>query len=87
MVTILNRARLMTDSSSEAVAKAKEALRAAGIQYFLKTVQNHTALGKAIHTRAGVGAYGGGMSASSFSDQISYVYLCPFLFFCQRNNI
>ena len=73
MVTILNRARLMTDSSSEAVAKAKEALRAAGIQYFLKTVQNHTALGKAIHTRAGVGAYGGGMSASSFSDQISYV--------------
>ena len=73
MVTILNRARLMTDSSSEAVAKAKEALRAAGIQYFLKTVQNHTALGKAIHTRAGVGAYGG-MSASSFSDQISYVY-------------
>ena len=74
MVTILNRARMMTDSSSEAVAKAKEALRAAGIQYFLKPVQNHTALGKAIHTRAGVGAYGGGMSASSFSDQISYVY-------------
>ena len=74
MVTILNRARLLTDSSSEAIAKAKDALRAAGIQYFLKTVQNHTALGKAIHTRAGVGAYGGGMSASSFSDQISYVY-------------
>ena len=32
MVTILNRARLMTDSSSEAVAKAKEALRAAGFR-------------------------------------------------------
>ena len=74
MVTILNRARLLTDSSSEAIAKAKDALRAAGIQYFLKTVQNHTALGKAIHTRAGVGAYSGGMSASSFSDPISYVY-------------
>lgn len=74
MVTILNRSLLITDSSSEAVAKAKDALRAAGIQYYMKTVQNHTALGKAIHTRAGVGAYGGGMPASSFSDQLSYVY-------------
>ena len=74
MVTILNRARLIADSSSEAVAKAKDTLRAAGIQYFMKTVQNHTALGKAIHSGAGVGAYRGGMSASSFSDQISYVY-------------
>ena len=74
MVTILNRARLITVSSSEAVAKAKDTLRAAGIQYFMKTVQNHTALGKAIHSGAGVGAYRGGMSASSFSDQISYVY-------------
>ena len=74
MVTILNRARLIADSSSEAVAKAKDTLRAAGIQYFMKTVQNHTALGKAIHSGVGVGAYRGGMSASSFSDQISYVY-------------
>ena len=74
MVTILNRARLIADSSSEAVAKAKDTLRAAGIQYFMKTVQNHTALGKAIHSGAGVGAYRGGMSASSFSDQASYVY-------------
>ena len=74
MVTILNRARLIADSSGEAVAKAKDTLRAAGIQYFMKTVQNHTALGKAIHSGAGVGAYRGGMSASSFSDQISYVY-------------
>lgn len=74
MVTILNRTRLVVESSGEAAAKVKDALRAAGIQYYMKTVQNHTALGKAIHTRAGVGAYGGGMSASSFSDQISYVY-------------
>ena len=74
MVTILNRARLIADSSSEAVAKAKDTLRAAGIQYFMKTVQNHTALGKAIHSGVGVGAYRGGMSASSFSDQASYVY-------------
>ena len=74
MVTILNRSKLLSDSSAETAAKAREALKAAGIQYYMKTVQNHTALGKAIHTRAGVGAYGGGMSASSFSDQISYVY-------------
>ena len=79
MVTILNRTRLVVESLGEAAAKVKDALRAAGIQYYMKTVQNHTALGKAIHTRTGVGAYGGGMSASSFSDQISYVLfsLCP----------
>ena len=41
----------------------------------MRTVQNHTALGKALHSSYGVGAYGGGMPASSFSDQISYVYM------------
>ena len=75
MVTILNRARLLADSSSEAAAKAREALKAAGIGYYMKTVQNHTALGKAIHTRVGTSVYGGGMPASSFSDRLSYVYM------------
>ena len=75
MVTILNRARLIADSSSETAAKVREALKAAGIPYFMKTVQNHTALGKAIHTRVGVGVYNGGMPSSSFSDQIGYVYM------------
>ena len=74
MITILNRARLLADSSSETAAKAREALKAAGIPYDMRTVQNHTALGKAIHSGAGVGAYGGGMAASRFSDEISYVY-------------
>lgn len=75
MITILNRKKLLADSSAESAAKVREALKAAGIPYAVRTVQNHTALGKAIHTRAGVGAYGGGMPASSFSDQISYVYM------------
>jgi len=75
LVTILNRARLIVDSSSETSAKTREALKAAGIPYYMKTVQNHTALGKAIHSGAGVGAYRGGMPASAFSDQISYVYM------------
>ena len=75
MITILNRVRLLADSSSEAAAKVREALRAAGIPYAMRTVQNHTALGKAIHSGAGVGAYRGGMPASAFSDQISYVYM------------
>ena len=74
MITVLNRARLLADSSAEAAAKVKDKLKAAGIPYDMRTVQNHTALGKAIHTRAGVGAYGGGMPSSSYSDQISYVY-------------
>ena len=74
MITILNRKRLLADSSGETAAKAREALKAAGIPYNMKTVQNHTALGKSIHAGAGVGAFRGGMPASSFSDQISYVY-------------
>ena len=75
MITILNRSKLLTDSSSETMAKAREALKAAGIPYDMRTVQNHTALGKAIHASVGVGAFGGGMPASSFSDQISYIYM------------
>ncbi len=74
MITIFNRGRLLADSSSEAAAKAREALKAAGIPYFMKTVQNHTGLGKAIHAGIGAGVYKGGMPASSFSDSISYVY-------------
>ncbi len=74
MITILNRSRLMADSSSEAAAKAREALKAAKIPYYMKTVQNQTGLGKAIHSGVGVGAYRGGMPASAFSDQIGYVY-------------
>ena len=74
MITILNRSRLLADSSSETAAKAREALKAAHIPYYMKTVQNHTGLGKSIHAGVGVGAYKGGLSASAFSDQISYVY-------------
>ncbi len=75
MITILNRARLLADSDSEEAARVKETLKAAGIPYDVRTVQNHTALGKAIHSGVGVGVYGGGMSASSFSDQSTYIYM------------
>ena len=75
MVTILNRKRLLADSSSETAAKVREALKAAGIKYFMKTVQNSTALGKAIHTNIGARTYGSGMPSSSYSDQVSYVYM------------
>ena len=74
MITIFNRCKLLADSSSETAAKTREALKAAGIPYDMRTVQNHTALGKAIHSSAGVRTFQGGMPASSFSDQISYVY-------------
>ena len=75
MITILNRKRLLADSDSEAAAKVKEALKAAKIPYDVRTVQNHTALGKAIHASVGVGTFRGGMPASSFSDQCTYVYM------------
>ena len=75
MVSIFNRVRLFADSSSEAAAKVREKLKANGIPYDMRTVQNHTALGNALHSSYGVSAYRGGMPASSFSDQISYVYM------------
>ena len=75
MVTILNRKKLLADSSSETAAKARETLKTAGIPYAMRTLQNHTTLGKAIHSGIGVGAYKGGMPASSFTDQASYTYI------------
>jgi len=75
MITLLNRVQLLADSSSETAAGVREKLKAAGIPYLMKTVQNHTALGKALHSSYGVSAYRGGMPASSFADQVSYVYM------------
>ncbi len=74
MMTILNRKRLLADSSGEAAAKATEALKAAGISYVIKTIQNHSALGKAIQTGAGARSSRGGMPSSAYTDQITYVY-------------
>ena len=71
MITILNRKRLLADSSSETAAKAREALKAAGIPYYMKTVQNHTSLGKSIHAGAGVGAFRGGMPAAMYISSTS----------------
>ena len=76
MITILNRKRLLADSSSETAAKTREALKAAGIPYAMRTVQNHTALGKALHAGAGVGAFRGGMPASAFSKQAAMKQDC-----------
>ena len=74
MITVLNRKKLVAESSGEMAAKVRETLKTAGIPYATKTVQNHTALGKAIHSGAGVGAYRGGLPSSAFADQTSYVY-------------
>lgn len=74
MITILNRKRLLADSSGEAAAKTTEALKAAGIPYVMKTIQNHSALGKAIQTGAGARASQSGMPTSAYTDRTTYVY-------------
>ena len=74
MITPFNSVRLIQDSSAEAVANVRGALKAGGIPFSVRTRQSRAAIGRALDARAGMRAYGGGMSASSFSDQISYVY-------------
>ncbi len=74
MITMFNRCRLFVDASSEAAADVWNRLRAEGIPYALKTQQSRGALSKALTGGRGVAQYMGGMSASSFSDQIGYVY-------------
>lgn len=74
MITVFNREAIFTDSSSEAAANVWNALKAAGIPYEMKTRQSRGAYGRAITAAAGMRAYGGGMAASSYSDQIRYVY-------------
>lgn len=75
VITILNRVRLIADSSAEAMANVKDTLRQNGIPYDVRTLQNQGALGKSIHAGVGVHTAGGGMRASAFSDSISYTYI------------
>ena len=75
MITVFNRVRLFADSSPEAMANVKDTLRRNGIPCDVRTLQNHTALGKGIHASIGVHTAGGGMRASAFSDSISYTYI------------
>ena len=74
MITPSNRVRLIEDSSAEAVANVCGALKAGGIPFSVRTRQSRAAIGRALDARAGMRAYGGGMSASSYSEGTGYVY-------------
>ena len=74
MINVFNRVKLYADSSAEAAANIWGRLKAEGIPYTMKTQQSRGALGKAVTSGVGVGRYMGGMAASSFSDQVTYVY-------------
>ena len=75
MITILNRARLFADSSSEAAANVWNKLKANQIPYTMKTMQNHTSFGKTLHAGYGIKSTNGGMRNSAYADQISYTYI------------
>lgn len=74
MITPLNRVKLFVDASSEAAANVWNRLKTEGIDYVMTTRQTRGALSKALTSGRGVGQYMGGMSASSFSDRLGYVY-------------
>ena len=74
VITPLNRVKLFVDASAEAAANVWNRLKAEDIDYVMKTTQSRGALGKAVTSGVGVGRYMGGMAASSFSDQVTYVY-------------
>ena len=74
MITPFNRVRLLEDSSAEAVANVRDALKAGDIPYTMTTRQSRGAFGKVITAGGGVRTYQGGMAASAFSDRVSYVY-------------
>jgi len=75
MITIFNRVRLFADSSSEAAANVWGMLKANGIPYTMKTLQNHTSYGKTLHASYGIRSSNGGMRHSAYADQISYTYI------------
>lgn len=75
MITLFNRVRLFADSSSEAAANVWGKLKANGIPYTMKTLQNHTSYGKTLHAGYGIRSTGGGMRNSVYADQISYTYI------------
>ena len=48
MITILNRKELMTDNSAEELARVKEALKAQGIEFEVKTILSRGTIGNAM---------------------------------------
>ncbi len=74
MIMFLNRFELLTDTSAETAASAREKLKAAGIPFEMKTVQNSFSLFRAQQARVGTRTFMGGMPGSSFEDSGGYVY-------------
>lgn len=52
MITFLNRRELMTDSSAEELARVKEALKARGIEFEVKTMRSRGVVGNAMDSAA-----------------------------------
>ena len=74
MITFLNRFELFADSSAEAAADVREKLKAAGIPFEMKTMQNSFSLFRAQQAGVGTRTFMGGMPGSSFEDGGGYVY-------------
>ncbi len=75
MICIFNRAKLFSDCSAEASANIWSELKKNGIEYEMKTLKNRSTLERNIHYNMGYSQYHGGMSGSSFGDELGYVYI------------
>lgn len=76
MITILNRKKLLVDTSSMENARAAELLEANKIAYDMKTIRNQTTFGMTLHTSmcARVG-HGAGMTFDQGIGPLVYSYV------------
>ena len=75
MITVFNRAKLITDSNAEYIATIWSTLKKNGIPYEMKTLKNKSTFSRNLHYNQGISHYHGGMAGSNFADNMVYVYV------------
>lgn len=77
MVTILNRTKLMTDTSAMELNRVTDILRNNKIQYDVVTKKSSSVFGMGIHASMSVNTvgYGAGARAKDFIGEITYIYI------------
>ena len=75
MISVFNRAVLFKDSDAIASAKVWSTLKKNNIEYEMKTIKNHSTIGRNVHYSMSMSIGSGGLGGSAFGDQMGYVYV------------
>lgn len=75
MISVFNRAVLFKDSDAVASAKVWSTLKKNNIEYEMKTIKNHSTIGRNVHYSMSMSIGSGGLGGSAFGDQMGYVYV------------